>query len=97
MTSFADAYTSPAGTSRVSSFFDMSRGPEGNPTTVNTMPAVNVGTTSASTSGSTGSLCDPGVSALPGSSSTLSSFPFYAGHTDLSKIQVTISVDNLIT
>ena len=72
-----------------------SQGPDGNPTMVNTLPATNVGTTSASTSGSTGCLSDPGVRTLPGSSSAVSSSS--ASTTDLSKIQVTVSVDNLIT
>ena len=78
----------------MASLFGASRGPDRNPTMVNTLPAMNVGTTSASTSGSTGSLSDPGVSTLPGYNSTRSLSS--AGTTDLSKIQVTVSTDNLI-
>ena len=63
---------------------------------VNIMPAMNVGTTSASTSGSTGSLSDPDVSTLPSSSSTLAGLSS-SRPTDLSNIQVTIFADNLIT
>ena len=56
---------------------------------------VPLGTTSASTTGSTGSLRDPGVGTLTVFSSTMSSSSATA--TDLSKIQVTVSADNLIT
>ena len=107
VTSFAGAYGSPAGTSGVASFFGVSRGPDGSPTMVNTMPAMNIGTTSAgtgesisastsaSTHGLTGSLSDPGVSFLPGSSTTGSSSS--ASASDLSQVHVTVSADNLIT
>ena len=107
VTSFAGAYSSPAGTSGVTPLFGVSRGPDGSPTMVNTMPAMNVGTTSAGTGesisastsasarGLTGSLSDPGVSTLPGSSTTVSSSS--ASTSDLSRIQVTVSAENLIT
>ena len=95
VTSFAGAFSSPARTSGVASLVGVSQGLDENPTMVNTLPATNVGTTSASTSGSTGSLSDPGVRTLPGSSSAVSSSS--ASTTDLSKIQVTVSADNLIT
>ena len=90
----------------MASSFGVSRGPDGSPTMVNTMPAMNVGTTSAgtgesisastsaSTRGLTGSLSDPGVSFLPGSSTTCSSSS--ASASDLSQVHVTISADNLI-
>ena len=91
----------------MASLFGVSRGPDGSPTMVNTMPAMSVGTTSArmgesisattsaSARGLTGSLCDLGVSTLPGSCTTTSSSS--ANTFDISRIQVTVSVVNLIT
>ena len=66
------------------------QGLEGNPTIVNTTPAMNLGTAVISTVGSTGSLSVPGVS-LPGSNSSSS------GTTNFSLVDVTVSADNMIT
>ena len=72
---------------------------------VNTLPAMNVGTTntvtgenisastSASTRGLTRSLSDPEVSMLPSSTTSTSS----PSASDLFKIHVTVSADNLNT
>ena len=83
----------------MTSLFGVSRGEDENPTMVNTLPAMNVGTTSAgistSASGSTGSLSYPGVSTLPSSCTTTSASS--TSIPELSKIQVIVSVDNLIT
>ena len=73
---------------------------------VNTLPAMNIGTTSAGTgentsastsasmSGLTGNLSDPGVSTLRSSSTTASATS--ASTPDLSKVQVTVSADKQI-
>ncbi|KAJ9561586.1 hypothetical protein OSB04_006746 [Centaurea solstitialis] len=66
-TTFAGGFSSPAGTTGVSSAFVAGlRGPEGNPISANIMPTLNMGSL-GSTFGSTRSLSDLGVS-LPVSS-----------------------------